>query len=135
MVVDTSALIAILREEPERDAFVNAILTTANPHLSAVTVFETAMVAEGRFGPAAGADIEKLINQLGLEIVPFNSGQAAAAGRAWRGFGKGNHPARLNLGDCCVYALAKILGEPVLCKGDDFRHTDISVVNVASEPQ
>ena len=69
-----------------------------------------------------------------VEIIPLDGDQSLAARRAWRRFGKGNHPAALHFGDCCVYALAKISGEPILCKGSDFRQTDVPTVTPASEP-
>jgi ribonuclease VapC len=127
MVIDTSALTAILRKEPERDRFLRAIATAPNRLLSAVTALEAAIVMEGRFGPEAGADLELFVYEAKLEVVPFDARQCEAARMAWKKYGKGNHPASLNLGDCCVYALARISGESVLCKGTDFRQTDISV--------
>jgi len=93
--------------------------------VSAVTVLESAMVLEGRHGPDAGVDLELFLFDARTEIVPFDSRQAQAAVRAWRRYGKGRHPAQLNLGDSCVYALAKASHEPVLCKGADFPRTDI----------
>jgi ribonuclease VapC len=86
------------------------------------------MVLEGRYGPDAGGDLELFLFDARAEIVPLDSRQAQAAVRAWRKYGKGRHPAQLNLGDCCVYALAKVSGEPVLCKGADFPRTDIRLV-------
>jgi ribonuclease VapC len=128
MVIDTSALVAILQAEPERDAMLEA-LAKADRHLvSAVTVLEAAMVLEGRYGPDAGADLELFLFDARAEIVPLDARQAQAAVRAWRKFGKGRHPAQLNLGDCCVYGLAKVSEEPVLCKGSDFPRTDIPLV-------
>ena len=117
MVIDTSALVAILQAEPERDAMLEAVAKADRRLVSAVTVLEAAMVLEGRFGPDAGADLELFLFDARTEIVPLDSRQAQAAVRAWRKFGKGRHPAQLNLGDCCVYALAKVSHEPVLCEG------------------
>jgi ribonuclease VapC len=86
------------------------------------------MVLEGRYGPDAGADLELFLFDARAEMMPFDSRQAQAAMRAWRKYGKGRHPAQLNPGDCWVYALAKVSGEPVLCKGADFSRTDIPLV-------
>ena len=96
--------------------------------VSAVTVLEAAMVLEGRYGLDAGVDLELFLFDARTEIMPLDSRQAQAAVRAWRKFGKGRHPAQLNLGDCCVYALAKVTHEPVLCKGADFARPDIPLV-------
>ena len=128
VVIDTSALVAILQAEPERDAMLEALAKADRRLVSAVTVVEAAMVLEGRYGPDAGADLELFLFDARTEIVPFDSRQAQAAVRAWRKYGKGRHPARLNLGDCCVYALAKVSQEPVLSKGSGFPRTDISLV-------
>ena len=88
------------------------------------------MVMEGRYGPEAGADLELLLYTSQAEIVAFDTRQLEEARRAWRRYGKGNHPAALNIGDCCVYALAKVSGEPVLCKGADFARTDIAIAEL-----
>ena len=128
MVIDTSALVAILQAEPERNAMLEALAKAERRLVSALTVLEAAIVLEGRFGPDAGADLELFLFDARAEIVPFDSRQAQAAMRAWRKYGKGRHPAQLNLGDCCVYALSKVSGEPVLCKGADFPRTDIPLV-------
>ena len=93
-----------------------------------VTVPEAAIVFEGRYGPDAGADLELFLFDARTEIVPLDSKQAQAAVRAWRRYGKGRHPAQLNLGDCCVYALATVSQEPLLSKGTDFPRTDIPLV-------
>ena len=131
MVVDTSALIAILRKEPDGDALFRALMNDPSPVMSALTLLEAYMVSEGRRGEKGGAEVEMFLYRAGIEIVAFDEQQAEAARMAWRKFGKGKHPAGLNLGDCCVYALAKVTGEPVLCKGDDFARTDIEVAQVA----
>ena len=86
------------------------------------------MVIEGRYGPEAGADLELRLYTSRIQIVPFDPEQSSVAVRAWKKFGKGRHPAALNLGDCFVYALARVAGEPVLCKGGDFLGTDLPVV-------
>ena len=89
------------------------------------------MVAQGRRGPQAGAELQLFLRSARIEIVAFDAAQSDMARLAWQKFGKGNHPAGLNLGDCCVYALAKATDEPVLCKGDEFNKAGIEVVGVS----
>jgi ribonuclease VapC len=128
MIIDTSALVAVLQAEPERDQMLDAITQASRLLISSVSVLETAMVIQSRFGSEACLDLELFLFEARLEIVPFDSRQSATALRAWRNYGKGRHPAQLNLGDCCVYGLAKAFGEPILCKGNDFAQTDIAIV-------
>lgn len=128
MVIDTSAITAILRREADRDALLNAIAGDPIRVISAVTALEAGMVIEGRFGKDAGADLDLFVYTARVEVAPFDPRQAEIARRAWRRFGKGNHPAALNFGDCCVYALAKATGGAILCKGQDFSKTDVKLV-------
>lgn len=125
MVVDSSALMAILRGEPEEPAFRNAIRTAPNRLLGAATRVEASMVALGRRGEPGLEQMQALIERLELEVVPLSDDHAKLAIEAFRRFGKGRHPAGLNYGDCFSYALAKATGEPLLFKGDDFSQTDI----------
>jgi ribonuclease VapC len=124
MVVDASALIAILLDEPEKFAFASAIDVDSDPKISAVTYVETAMVHLGRRPNSVAAVIE-LIDALGLKIIDVDRVQADRALNAFIRFGKGRHSARLNLGDCFAYALAATFNEPLLFKGDEFLKTDI----------
>jgi ribonuclease VapC len=124
MIVDTSALIAILFDEPEKLAFASAIDTASNPKVSAVTRVESMMVYLGR-RQSDPADVLELVEILGLRTVDVDRAQADRALDAFALFGKGRHPARLNLGDCFSYALASTLNEPLLFKGEDFTKTDI----------
>lgn len=110
---------------------IDAITKASRRIISAVSVLEAVMVPEGRYGNAAGADLELFLFDARVEIAPFDGRQAEAAVRAWRKYGKGRHPAKLNFGDCCVYGLAKASGEPVLSKGADFSQTDIGCVDLA----
>lgn len=96
--------------------------------ISAVNLFETAMVIEGRKGKRGEQQLHQLITKLAPEIIPFDASQAQLAHLAWQRYGKGNHPAKLNFGDCCAYALAKHLEQPLLYKGNDFLQTDIGSV-------
>jgi len=125
MVVDTSALLAIALDEPERRAFLDAIERDPTRLISAASVLEGGIIVESRLGPDAGDDLDQLIEQLGLDIQPVTAAQAQIARRAYRSYGKGRHPAALNFGDCFAYALARDTGEPLLFKGDDFSRTDI----------
>ncbi|MBK8293659.1 MAG: type II toxin-antitoxin system VapC family toxin [Solirubrobacterales bacterium] len=125
MVIDTSALLAILREEPESDAFIDVIANHPDPIISAATLVEARIVVEARFGPDGSESLNELINAGGIRVVAFDEAQSIEAHRAWRDFGRGNSPARLNLGDCFSYALAKETGRTLLFKGDDFTKTDI----------
>lgn len=126
MVVDTSAVVAFLRNEPEAER-VQEKLAQASCHMSALTVFECRTALLRRFGVAMLAEFDQLIQWAGIAIVPFDEGQAEAAFDAYRRFGKGSgHRAQLNLVDCAAYALAKTLNLPLLFKGDDFTHTDVA---------
>ena len=127
MVIDSSALIAILREEPEHQAFKAVIVAAEVRLVSAVTKLEASMVAIGT-GPSEGAqDIDDLLALLSIEVVPFGGQQADIARDAFARFGKGRHRAGLNFGDCAAYALAMAEAEPLLFKGTDFGATDVAV--------
>lgn len=125
MIVDSSALVAIIFDEPEGAALFEQLMS-GTPRISAATYFESGMVidrkAENDFPALA---FERLMAMTRLEIVPVTHEQAVMARAAYRTFGKGNHPASLNFGDCFAYALAKEAGEPLLFKGNDFAQTDI----------
>ena len=125
MVIDTSALIAILFGEPEALSFARAIADESRKLISAFNALETGIVVEARKGEAGGRELDLLMHRAQIEIVAMNADQTELARAAWRKYGKGNHPAGLNIGDCCAYALAKHSGEPLLFKGDDFSKTDI----------
>ena len=126
MVIDPSALIAVLAGEPEKDVFLGFIVDAPEPLLSAASYVEVGVIVERL--PATAAQLDPLLLELGVEIMPVTAGQARIALDAYRRFGKGRHPAGLNYGDCFSYALAKAVGHPLLFKGDDFRKTDIEAV-------
>ncbi|MGV1007505.1 MAG: type II toxin-antitoxin system VapC family toxin [Dermatophilaceae bacterium] len=127
MVVDTSALVAVLLGEPEAETFADAMSGSAQVvRVSAATFLEAAIVLEARQGPDAVRDLRLLLEVVGAEVVAFDESQAHIALAAWRRFGKGRHSAGLNLGDCFSYALASSLGDTLLFKGEDFRQTDIA---------
>jgi len=125
IVLDTSAIIAILRDEAEASAFLDVIVDAEQCFLSAVGLFEASMVMIGRGAPAAAAGLDALVRRRGIEIVPFDEDLAQASRVAFIRFGKGRHPAGLNFGDCVSYALARSRGLPLLYKGEDFPKTDV----------
>ena len=129
IVLDPSALVAILRGEPDADDFLARIVATDRCLLSSVSLLETSMVLAGRSAsPDAWTGLDQLIEAAGIEIVPFSADQAALAREAFIRFGKGRHPAGLNFGDCASYALAKAHNLPLLFKGNDFPQTDIATL-------
>jgi len=126
MIIATSALVAILRDEPEAAICARAIERAAQRRLSAVNFVEAAVVIDGSRDPIASRRFDDLLKEAQVLIEPVTEIQARLAREAYRDFGKrSGHPARLNFGDCFAYALAKVIGEPLLFKGSDFRHTDI----------
>lgn len=130
MVIDTSALLAIFLAEPERKGFLNCIIEAPARLVSAANLLETGIVLEARRGEAAGREFDLFIVRASLEVVSVDGDQIDIARSAWRKYGKGRHPAGLNFGDCFAYALAKSVGEPLLCKGADFAQTDIDVFSL-----
>ncbi len=126
MTLDTSAIVAILRNESERPEFVARITAARRCLISAVSVLEAAMVLEGKKGDDAIGDLDLFLFKAGIETVPFDREQLTLARTAFLRFGKGRHKAGLNFGDCASYALAKWSGGPLLFKGTDFAATDIS---------
>ncbi len=125
MVLDSSALVAILSREPDADTFAAAVLAAPARLVGAPSYLETVMVLVDRLGPAARGAVDQLISGMGMEVVPFTPDQARSATEAFLRYGKGRHPAGLNFGNCCSYALVAESGLPLLFKGDDFSHTDI----------
>ena len=125
MIVDTSAIVGILGKEPGWERQNSAIATARRPRMSVVNALEATMVTESRGGPAAGIELDRYLERMGIELEPVTLRQLAAARYAWRRFGKGNHPAGLNFGDCFAYALSDVTREPLLFKGDDFAQTDV----------
>lgn len=128
MVIDTSALIAILGNEAEAAQFAEAIEADQVRLISAASLLECAIVIEARYGQAGGDKLDQLVQVAQIKIEPVTVEQVAVARLAFRSFGKGRHLAALNFGDCFAYALAKAHKEPLLFKGDDFSQTDIEAV-------
>ena len=126
MVLDTSAIVAILQDEPERPTFTRLIGTDPQPLMSAVTRVECTFVMEGRKREPGRKELELFLREAEVDVVAVTPEQADLACEAFRRFGKGRHPAALNIGDCFAYALAKAIREPLLYKGSDFSRTDIA---------
>ena len=127
MIVDTSAVIAILRNERDATSYAQAIADAGVRRISAANYVETAAVIDGSRDPVASRRLDDLLREARFVIEPVTESQARMAREAYRDFGRGSgHAARLNLGDCFAYALAKVLDEPLLFKGDDFIHTDVA---------
>ncbi len=129
MVIDTSALAAIIFGEPDAEIFLAAVVDAQDGvHLSAANAVEIGIVVEARHGPEGTRDLALLLDRADVDVLAVDPDQVAIAVAAWRRFGKGRHPAALNLGDCFAYALASVLGESLLFKGEDFAATDIGAV-------
>lgn len=129
MVFDTSALLALLLDEPEAEDFSAAVEDDTTRLVSAATLLETALVIEARKGEPGGRELDTLIHKAEVVVVPVDAEHVSEARRAYRRFGKGRHVAGLNFGDVFAYALARTAGEPLLFKGDDFAKTDIRRVS------
>jgi len=126
MIIDTSALLAILRDEPDAASYAQAIQRARSRRLSAVSFVETAAVIDGGRDPVASRGFDDLLRAAQITIDPVTEAQARVARDAYRDFGRGSgHAAKLNFGDCFAYALAKVTGESLLFKGKDFAHTDV----------
>ena len=126
VIVDASAFLAILLDEPERQVMEDFLLfSPEKPMISPVNFLEAAVRVDRLGSPEKSLKFDNLMHELAIEIAPIDREQALRAREAYQRFGKGNHPAKLNLGDCFAYALAKARGEPLLFKGGDFRQTDV----------
>ena len=134
MIVDSSAIVAVLRAEREAADFAKAIESACQSftgcRVSAVSYVEAAIVIDGGRDVVASRRFDDFFRASRIAVEAVTAKQAEIARQAYRDFGKGRHRARLNLGDCFAYALAKEMDEPLLCKGDDFRHTDVEVAEL-----
>lgn len=128
MVIDTSAIVAMLADEPEATRLEEAVAHDPVRLMSTASYLEAAIVIESRFGEPGGRELDLWLHRAGVELIAVAADQAETARIAYRRYGKGRHRAGLNFGDCFAYALAKVSGQPLLFKGDDFSHTDISAV-------
>ena len=127
MVIDTSALVTILQNEPERRRFNQAIEEAESCSISSATLVKTSIIIESRYGPLGLGDLDLLISKAEIAVVPLDLDQALIARQAFSRYAKGRHPAGLNYGDCFSYALAKSLGQSLLQKGADFARTDLTI--------
>ena len=125
MIIDTSAILAVLFGEDDAERYEMTIASAWPRRMSAVSLLEAAVIIEGRGGASGGQALDEMLEIASVQLVAVTAEHAAAARRAWRRFGKGNHPAALDFGDCFAYALADITGEPLLFKGSDFARTDV----------
>jgi ribonuclease VapC len=125
LIIDSSALMAIILREPDGRTYLHAIVTASSCRMSVSNWLEATMMVDSRGQTAAADRLDRFIRQTKIEVVPVSLSQGELARQAWRTYGKGNHPAHLNYGDCFAYALAKETGEPLLFKGTDFAQTDI----------
>jgi len=129
VIVDTSVIIAILRDEPDASVIAESLVRPQVRSMSAVSYVEAAVVVDSNRNPILSRRLDDLLRDAGIAIEPVTLNQARIAREAYRDFGKGRHRAGLNFGDCFAYALAKEKNMPLLFKGDDFRHTDIEVAS------
>jgi ribonuclease VapC len=129
MVIDTSAFVAILFGEPERDRFIELLAGADDPLISAATLVETSIVMLAKTGPDGVRDLDELLAAAAVRCVAVDNEQAHLAREAFARFGKGRSPTGLNYGDCFSYALARAADSPLLFKGDDFIHTDVKIAN------
>jgi Uncharacterized protein conserved in bacteria len=129
MVVDTSALIAILLAEPASPLLIDALDAATTRKVSAASVVEASLVMLARYGEAGDVQLDRLLQKLRVDVVPVDADQVMAARDAAFRFGRGRHPAALNFGDCFSYALAVVADEPLLFVGDDFARTDVEVAS------
>ena len=134
LIVDTSALLATLLAEPSRDAVLVELAEAETVLLSSCCALEASIVTTSRLGVVGQAELDHLLDIFSVEVVAFTADHAALAAEAWRRFGKGRHPAALNLGDCMTYAIARLARRPLLCVGDDFRQTDLDLVPLPPSP-
>jgi ribonuclease VapC len=126
MIIDTSALVAVLFDEPDAEEFAQAMIAADVRRISAATFVEAAIVVEAQTKAGGGRQFDALVRRAGITIEPLTEEHAQIARQAFIDYGKGRHRAALNFGDCFSYALAKATGEPLLFKGEDFKRTDVA---------
>lgn len=127
MILDTSAILALIFGEPDRDEFISKVGRASSVGVGAPTLVESAIVLAARLGEEGPRHLERLVERAGVVVIPFESSHWAIAAEAWLRYGRGRHPAALNFGDCLAYATARLADRPLLCKGDDFPQTDLAL--------
>ncbi len=130
MIIDSSAILAVVGKEPGYERIVHALATSQRTRIGTPTSLETGIVMMARFGPRGKTALSRFMQENAITTVAFGEEHAAVALDAYSRFGKGRHPAALNFGDCCAYAVASLAGEPLLCVGDDFAKTDLLLVDL-----
>jgi ribonuclease VapC len=133
MIVDSSAILAIVLKEPGYERVVRQLAASPASRIGAPARLETGIVLTARLGPRGKTVLARFLQENSIETVPFGEAHAAEALDAYSRFGKGRHPAALNFGDCCTYAVASLAGEPLLCTGDDFTRTDLPLVSFSTD--
>ena len=133
MIVDSSAILAVVGREPGYERVVHALAASPGIGIGAPTRLETGIVMTARFGPRGKTALARFLQENAITTVAFGEDHAAVALDAYSRFGKGRHRAALNFGDCCTYAIASLAREPLLCVGDDFTHTDLILVDLDDE--
>lgn len=129
MILDSSAVIAILLREPEHETLLDCLAESDTPAIGAPTVTECGIVLSARLGAQGKTLLERFLQEATLTVIPFGPEHHSAAIDAYLRYGKGRHPAALNFGDCMAYATARLAGAPLLCRGNDFTQTDLPLVD------
>jgi len=127
VILDSSAIVSIALKEPDYEVLLNKLLMVEDAAIGAPTMVETAIVLSARLQMDARGLLARFIEEAGITLIPFSDAHYAMAVQAWLRFGKGRHPAALNFGDCLSYAAARLVDQPLLCKGNDFSQTDLKV--------
>jgi ribonuclease VapC len=130
MIIDSSAILAVIGREPGYERIVHQLAAVSAARIGAPTQLETGIVLTARFGPRGKTALARFLQENSVQTVSFDEAHASAALDAYSRFGQGRHPAGLNFGDCCTYAVASLTGEPLLCLGDDFPKTDLLLVGL-----
>jgi ribonuclease VapC len=133
VIIDSSAILAVIGKEPGYERIVHELAASPRTRIGAPTRLEAGIVLTARFGPVGKTALARFLQENAIETVAFGEGHAAIALDAYSRFGKGRHPAALNFGDCCTYAIASIAGEPLLCIGDDFVKTDLHLISLSAD--
>jgi ribonuclease VapC len=133
MIIDSSAILAVIGKEPGYERIVHELAASPDTRVGAPTRVESGIVLTARFGPRGKTVLARFLQENSIQTVAFDDAHASAALDAYSRFGKGRHPAALNFGDCCAYAVASVTGEPLLCLGDDFAKTDLPLVTVHTD--
>jgi ribonuclease VapC len=130
VIIDSSAILAVIGKEPGYERIIRRLAASPQTRIGAPTRLEAGIVLTARFGPRGKTALARFLQENDIETVTFGERHAAVALDAYSRFGKGRHPAALNFGDCCTYAAVSVAGEPLLCVGDDFPRTDLPLVSL-----